>query len=144
MSHHPPFALDLAAYAAEYAERPDRTLGVLLDSNVQVIRRHGGGDSMTLRESQAKYSLLMTELHGRAQLDESERRSALITRFAISSTASLKNLERELLKAIDHRACYKATRRIHREKLVLVRAELRDRELGNDQLPERDTLPEED
>lgn len=143
MSYHP-LTLDLAAYAAEYTGKSDRTLGVLLDSNVQVIRAHGYGSAATLQESKAKYRLLMSELHKRAWGESSVWRCELISRYAAFFTPDLVALERELQKAIDHRDCASGSRKVYREKLFLVRAELRDRELGNDQLPERDDLPEED
>lgn len=129
--------------AARYADKPDRYLGALLDTWHDVLRAKNVTISQR-REGAQKRRVVMAELYGRAQEESYQRRLDLITKLLVFSTAELKILEHELLKAIGHRNCHQGTRRIHREKLILVRAELRERELGRDQLPERDDRPEED
>lgn len=138
-----PLAIDADAYAAGYAKKSDRTLGLLLDSNVQVLRRE---DSYwtSVRESSVKYRLLMDELHGRAWVEEHERRAVLIARYAESSTAELEALAGKIQSLIGQCDRQAAVRWIYREKLNLVRAELRHRASGRDELPERDECGPED
>lgn len=141
MLHHP-LRLDFVRYAAGCATKPERTLNQLIDSNRAVLREID--HQATLRTSRAKLALLLDELHGRALAEDSLRRCEQIARFAALGTDELTSLSRKAQGVVDSIDCLPAVRRIHREKLHLIRAELRFRESGRDRLPARDECGPED
>lgn len=138
MLHHP-LHLDLAKYAAEYAKKSERTLNLLIDSNLAVIREKGYGHQATLRESQAKLKLLLNEMHKRALVEHAERHAAKIAELALATDAELDKLNWAWGQtARVSQTPHKASRHIAREQQRLVRAEIMHRESGRDELPERD------
>lgn len=139
-----PLAINLAQYAAEYAKKNTRTLSLLLDSNLQVIRNPRLGETnATYRESVAKYRLLMDELHRRAELEDSSRRIALIERCVLLSRAELTDEVNALRSRIDREEAL-GTRQILRERLRLAEAEWYSRSRRQGALPERDECGPED
>lgn len=138
-----PLAIDLAQYAAEYAKKNTRTLGLLVVSNRAVLTSSQGNWS-SRRESAAKLRLLLSELHERAWAEECERRTETIARYAAFGTAELEKLAGKIQSLIGQCGREDAVCWIYREKLNLVRAELRHRESGRDELPERDECGPED